>query len=238
MLRMQQKKEMQKMNGNAENAENVTSHTLPYENSPEGFFTQDFIDQLSDDFPDEDTIDEITSEDDEFETSDDNIDNLDEIHDPNLLKAESYEGEGARFMENVSRDETIDDLLFFISKHSKLSAQAQARLAVFSACFQSKNTVYSVFTDKNDYMQAVDDLKYVEKISQFGLLRRDRNVAWEMAKGLIESQAYLRLRQSKNGLARKQLNTTVSESVHETRESRREEQKNLATKIPLLGRFF
>ncbi len=226
------------MNGNAENAENVTSHGLPYETPHEGFLTPDFIDNLPDDFPDEDTIDKIISEDDDYEISEKDIDNLPDIHDPNLLKHDGYEGETARFMEGVAKDETIDDILFFIQNHSKLSSQAQARLALISAAFQSKNTVYSVFTDKNDYMQSVDDLKYVEKISQWGLLRRDRNVAWEMGKGIIEGQAFLRLRQSKNGLARRQLNTTVSESVHETRESRREEQKNLAGKIPLLGRFF
>jgi hypothetical protein len=230
------------MNGNTKDAENTGSHGLPVKNRilHQDFFSHDLIDELPDEFPDEDTIDEIISETDSYyDKSDEPLDNLEEpIHSENLLAPEGYEGESARFMENVARDETIDDILFFIKNHSKLSPQAQARLSVFAACFQSKNTVYSVFTDRNDFLQAIDDLKYVEKISQFGLRRRDRNVAWEMSKGLIESQAYLRLRQSKGGLARKQLNTTVSESVHENRETKREEQKQLARKIPLIGRFF
>ncbi len=237
---------MKKMNEHAEDEENgqPLAGSFPAGGQfkqDNGFFPPDFLDELniSDLDLDEEAIDEISSENnDEFDYNDNDLETNSPIHNESLLKPESYEGEGARFMENVARDETVDDILFYIQSKSKLSPQAQARLAVFSACFQSKNTVYSVFTDKNDFMQALDDLKYVKKVMRFGLKRRDRNVDWETSLGLIESQSLLRLRQSKGGMARKQLNTTVSESVHETREARREEQKSLAGKIPIIGRYF
>jgi hypothetical protein len=203
----------------------------------QGFVTPDIIDNLSEEPPENGyypkNID--SDEEDDFEGID--IEDGAGIHNPNLLNSDKYEGENIRFMESVSKDETIDDILFFLENRSRLSKRAQARMALFSACFQSKNTVYSVFSNQADFMQAHDDLKFVEKLIRAGLKRSDRTVEWETTQAAVESQALLRLRQSKGGMARKQLNTTVSESVHENRETRRNEERKYASKIPLIGRF-
>lgn len=164
-------------------------------------------------------------------TTDDDLDNQDseeygdEETDPqeqppyheSVTQNASYENEGAKLTNDVARDESLQELIFFTTALAKLTRPVQARVAAMAACYLSKNYVFSNIVNPTDMIQVQDDFEYVKLVSKVGVTTFDRNMDYLTAVGLIESNLNVRLRRSRDALGLKSLSTSTVHNIDEQR---------------------
>lgn len=129
----------------------------------------------------------------------------------------TYENEGAKLTNDVARDESLPELIYFTTVLAKLTRPVQGRIAAMAACYLSKNYVFSYITNPTDLMQVQDDFEYVKLVSKVGVTTFDRNMDYLTAVGLIESNFNARIRRSRDALNLKSLNTSTVHNIDEQR---------------------
>jgi len=158
------------------------------------------------------------------------------LYDRQLMQQPMYDEPTMQILNDTAADESFPVLVQYITQLSHLGRQAQARLIVRSASFQSKNQVLSNIQNLNDYMMAQDDFTYAQILSKADFSTYDMNADYFTAEAIMEAMFNIRLRRSKNALNLLQFNTQRQESIMGGRPQQEEEQK-LRRKIPYLGQF-
>ena len=158
------------------------------------------------------------------------------LYDRQLMQQPIYEEPNMQILNDIASDESFPILVQYITQLSHLGRQAQARLIVRAAAFQSKNQVFSNIQNQNDYMMAQDDYMYAQILSKADYSTYDMNSDYFTAEAVMEAQFNIRLRRSRNALNLLQINTQRQESIMSAH-GQQDEERKLSRKIPFLGQY-